>query len=201
MKNGIFRKSTFLFFISTLILSLSSCSSGQKTTSQLEPAKVVANNSLKRIDMKFYQFPRKLQDLGEQLRPAQYQQVFNQLKTDVEKYTITALAEQVASQTVDEKAKEGLRSFFIEAAQAEFDWTKAVAIRGLAHTAEMENMHFLIKFLDEENPAVVDETLIALKVVFDKQKVEAQRSPAASTDTPAYTIPDAAYWKKWAKDN
>lgn len=192
-------KKGFLTIIAALVLS--GCSINQKNA---DPAEVITNNVLDGVETRYEDFPASLKTLAKDLEPKQYKEVLGNLKTDREKYTLVALAEKVAGMAKEQKAEPAqlkeFESFFVEAAKINFDWTKGIAIRGLAHTADMGQMHFLIGFLDDQNPVIVDETLVALKVVFDRQKVETTRSPASNSDE-VYSIHDADYWKKWASQN
>lgn len=194
MKKGILFALTF-----SVLTGLVGCSTNTKSTPS-NPAEVVTKNQLERVDLQIAQFPAPLQQLGLDLPAKEYLGVYSKLKTDREKFTLTSLAEQVVNKVEEPKLKKEFEPFFLEASKSEFDWTKAAAIKGLGQTADMGQMHYLIKFLDEANPTVVDEALVALKFIFDRQQTETTRAPASSEDE-VYTIEDAAYWKKWAQNN
>lgn len=185
-----------------LILFLSfflywSCSSTTEKA-PANPSEIITKNQLERVDLTIDQFPSALQNLGLSLPASEYTKVFSSLKTDREKFTLTSLAEQVVNKVEDPKVKKSFEPFFIEASKSDFDWTKAAAIKGLGQSADMGQMHYLIGFLDNDNPAVVDETLVALKFIFDRQQVETTRAPASKQDD-VYNIQDSKFWKKWAK--
>lgn len=186
------------FLLIAALFVVVSCSSTQKTPTN--PTKVISNNQLERVDQTIEEFPAPLQQLGLDLHASKYPEVYSSLKTDREKFTLVSLAEQVVNKVNDEKVRKDFEPFFLEASKSGFDWTKAVAIRGLGQTADMGQMHYLIKFLDDVNPTVVDETLVALKFIFDRQEVETTRAPASNNES-IYQIQDVKYWKKWAKSN
>jgi hypothetical protein len=186
------------FLLIAVLFVVVSCSTNTKAPTN--PSKIITNNQLERVDQTIDQFPAPLQQLGLDLPAKNYPGVYTSLKTDQEKFTLVSLAEQVVNKVNDEKVRKEFEPFFIEASKSGFDWTKAVAIRGLGQTGDMGQMHYLIKFLDDGNPNVVDETLVALKFIFDRQNVTTTRAPASNKES-VYEIHDANYWKKWAKNN
>lgn len=201
------KKGILFALILTGLTSLVGCSTTSNGAKKMKsapsnPADIITKNQLEKVDLEIAEFPAPLQQLGLDLPASEYLGVYTKLKTDREKFTLASLAEQVVNKLNDKKLKKEFEPFFLEASKSDFDWTKAAAIKGLGQTADMGQMHYLIKFLDEGNPTVVDETLVALKFIFDRQNVETTRAPASnSSEEEIYAIEDVAYWKKWAQKN
>ncbi|MGB0452662.1 MAG: hypothetical protein ACPGJV_03035 [Bacteriovoracaceae bacterium] len=181
----------FILCISFLIVT--GCTLNPSTQN---PDVVIGDNVIDRPVREFGALPTDLKNLYPFINGKTLVSVYESAKGDQwKRFTVLNIARFKVKEKLTAEEKQNFQTLFNMAIKDDFEWNQTIGVWGLGASGSMDDMRTLISMLDHSNPIIVDESLLALEILFDReQTVEPTRAPASKEDD-VVTLHDVNYWK------